>query len=346
VVLSGKQKAAMLLMSLDPATAAELLKGVDPEAVQELAVEVAYLDVNGFGNSGQSTEVARQFCHSLSLERTRSLEAAQGFNLQGFLRTMLTSTIGREKAEAIQTQIDDLLQQRDPFIPIRQAASPLLGAILSKEHPQASAVVLAELSPKKSSEVLSLMDEQVRLSVVTRMTAGETMTADAKMRIAQVICGHLEAAQTGEGDAPVAVEVEEKQDPASRKVAVMLRNLEKEIRDGLLASVRKKDAEAGEMITDLMVIWEDIPVVEDRPLQEALREVDSQQLALALVEADEIIVNKIKSNISERVAEGIEEEMSLMSSPKKPEIEEARENVVRVLRQMNEKGELEFIVEE
>ena len=328
MALNGKQKAAMLLMSLDAATAAELLKGEDPETVQELAVEVAYLDVSGFNNAVQSEEVVRQFY--------LSLEPSQGFDLQGFLGTMLKSTVGQEKADRIQAQIRELLQERDPFISIRLANSQTLATVLAQEHPQATAVVLSELPPKKSSEILGLLDEQIRLKVVTRMTAAELVTPEAKMRIAQIVCSRLESA---------SVSTTGGTDQASRKVAVMLRNLSQEIRDGLLSSITQKDAEAGKMIADLMLIWEDIPEVADRSLQEALREIDSQKMALALINADETVSQKIKANISERAAASIEEETSLMSSPRKADIQQAREEVVNVLREMNQKGELNFIEE-
>jgi flagellar motor switch protein FliG len=130
-----------------------------------------------------------------------------------------------------------------------------------------------------------------------------------------------------------------------RKVAVILRNLGKELRDGLLAALQEKDSEAGKKVTGLMVLWEDIPQVADRSLQEALRGIDSAKLALALVKADEAITEKIKSNISERAAATIDEETSLMSAPKKDDIKQAREELVEVLREMNEKGELSFIEE-
>ena len=132
------------------------------------------------------------------------------------------------------------------------------------------------------------------------------------------------------------------QNQSLRKVAVMLRNLEKEIRSGLMKSINKKDSEAGEKISELMVLWEDIVEIEDRSLQQAMREIDMQKLALALVEADESIVKKIRSNISERAAETIDEETSLMSSPKAADIETARDEIVTVLREINEKGDLSF----
>lgn len=188
--LTGTQKAAMLLMGLDAATAAELLKGVDTEVVEELAVELAYLDASGY-SSKQSVEIVRQFYNSL--------QAGKGFHLKSFLKEMLNSTIGDEKAEQVQSQIQDLLQKRDPFITIRSADSETIALILEDEHPQAAAVILSELPAKKSSEVLGLLREGIQLSAISRMTSCETVTSEAKARIAQMACNRLEAiTATGE----------------------------------------------------------------------------------------------------------------------------------------------------
>ena len=330
MALTGKQKAAMLLMSLDATTAAELLKGLDAKVVQELAVELAYLDAAGVGGSKQSTEVAQQFCGLL--------QAKEEFHLNRFLSEMLKTTVGDEKAEQIQTQIQDSLYKRDPFISIRSADPHTIASVLESEHPQAAAVVLSELPPKKSSEVIGLLGEGIRLSSISRMTSCETVTAEAKARIAETICRRLEAiTAVGAGEA-VAAQPEQ----SLRKVAVILRNLGKELRDGLLGAIQGKDEKAAEMVAKLMIVWEDIPQVAARSLQEALRGVDAKKLALALYKADEVIVEKIRSNISERAAATVDEETSLMAAPKKEDIEGAREEIVQILREMNQKGELTF----
>jgi len=329
MALTGKQKAAMLLMSLDAVTAAELLKGVKHEVVQELAVELAYLDAAGLRNSKQSAEVASQFCDLL--------HPGKGFHIKGFLDTMLKSTVGNEKAKQIQTQIEELLRKKDPFMAIRSANSQTLVAVLGEEHPQAVAVVLSELPAKKSSEVLGLLAENVRNSAIGGMTNIGSVSAEAKRRIAEMVYKRLEAINM-QGGAVL-------QSQPLRKVAVVLRNLGKELRDGLLAALKEKDSQAAEKVGDLMVLWEDIMQVTDRSMQEALRGVDSQKLALALYKADESLTKKIKANISERAAAAIDEETSLMSSPKKEDIAGAREELVIVLREMNKKGELNFIEE-
>jgi len=95
-----------------------------------------------------------------------------------------------------------------------------------------------------------------------------------------------------------------------------------------------------------MVTWEDIPSIADRSLQEALRSIETKVLAVALFGAEEEIIQKIKSNISERVAASLEEETSLMQEPLPKEVLEARENIVNPLREANEQDKLRFVKRE
>ncbi len=333
MTLTGKQKAAMLLMSLDSTTAAEMLKGLDAKIVQELALELAYIDAAGLKNNDLSFEITQQFYNSLSSKKE--------FHINDFLNDLLKATVGASQAENIHTQIQDLLHKRDPFIPIRSANAQTLSSVLSNEHPQAIALVLSELPAKKSSEVLGLLSEDIRSNAVSRMTSCETITNEAKIRIAETICNNLMAASTSETSEVSAVQP----DQSLRKIAIILRNLGKELRDGLLNAIKEKDEEAGDKVSSLMIIWTDIPEITDRSLQEAMRGIDSLKLALALHKAEENIIRKIRSNISERAAAALDEEASLMSAPKKEDIENAREDIVQILHEMNLKGELAFIEE-
>ncbi|MFC1677646.1 FliG C-terminal domain-containing protein [Planctomycetota bacterium] len=326
--LTGKQKAAMLLMSLDSSTATELLRDVEPKQVQDLAVEYAYLDASGLQSKEQSLSLAREFCGSL--------RKGHGLNVKSFLNEMLKSTMGQENAEQLQNKIQNLLVKRDPFLAIRSADAETLALILRKEHPQAIAVVLSELDSKKSADILAMFNEAVQVSVISRLTNAETVTAEAKSRIAEMVENQLKSVtdntqnSAGRTNQPL------------RKVAVMLRNLGKEIRDGLLKNMAQKDLEVAKTVLKLMIIWEDIPQVANSSLQQAIRIISPQKLALALVGADAATTNKIKSNISERVSALLAEQASLISAANKTDVYAAREELVRALRKMNGKGDLIF----
>ena len=187
--MTGKQKAAMLLMSLDSKAAAELLKGVDDEAVQELAVELAHLDATGFTNNNQDLGVTRQSC--------KSLPPSHDFRINGFLKEVLKSTVGNEKTEQLQTGIQELLNKNNPLKSICSAEPKTVAAILEEEHPQTAAVVLSEMPAENKTEVLRFFDWGIRISIVNRMSDCRAMSAQAKSRITEAVCKRLEAITNG-----------------------------------------------------------------------------------------------------------------------------------------------------
>lgn len=318
MALTGKQKAAMLLMSLDAVTATELLKGVNPDLVQELAVELAYLDAAGYRSSKQSTQIARQFCNSLQPD--------EGFELKGFLNEMLTATVGNEKAEQIQAQIHDLMHESDPFARIRFLDSQKIASVLEKESPRTAAVILSELPAKKSSAVLDHFGESIRLSAVRRMSTCVNMTKQAKEQIAETVCKRLDAVEADAARKALPNRIER----SLTKVALILRNVGKKCREGLFGAKKRKNDKAAD---GSMMVWEDINRVADRLLHKALKGVDIKKLALALVEADYALVQKITSNVSEPVAAALNEQSSHLSDAEKENVEKAREEIVRSLRE-------------
>lgn len=244
MALTGKQKAAMLLMSLDAATAVELVRGIDDQVLRELVVELTYLDAADFKISDNSNKVVRQFHHSLRAKET--------FQLNGFLDEVLKSTVGQEKAARIQSRIQQVICNPDPF-----------------------------------------WTEQ-----------------------------------------------------SLRKIAVIVRDLSKDIRDGLLNTIFGEEHRAIEIMEELMVIWADIPDVTDRSLQNVLKGIDVNELALALYEADDAIIDKIKSNLSEQNITALYKQVLLISVPGDRDIEDARGRIIQILRDVNNKGELVFMDDE
>ncbi|MHC4098352.1 MAG: FliG C-terminal domain-containing protein [Planctomycetota bacterium] len=332
MALTGKQKAAMLLMSLDAATAAELLKGVDPDEIQDIAMELARIDVSKQHNPKEQAKVTQEFCKSLQQKD------APAFSMKGFFGEMLVNALGKEKAEQIQAQIKKATLQNELFAKIRSAGTDELVLALEGEHPQTIAVILSELAPRKSQEVLSLLGEEVRLKAVCKMTTPDVLGAGVKQRMASIVSDRLKSLK---GETLVVRPGQEAQN--LRKLALMLSGLEKDLRDQLISEISKQDEETGKKVRNLMITWEDIPSIADRSLQEALRSVDSSKLAVALYGADEEVAQKIRSNISERAVTMLDEEASLMQEPLEKEILDAREEVVNPLREANEEGKLRFV---
>ena len=328
-MLTGKQKAAMLLMSLDTVTAAELLKGLNADEIQEIAIELARIEASEERDMKEQAKVAQEFCETLRQEQ------GQKFSVRTFLNEMLVKIIDKEKAEQIQSRVKKATEQNSLFSGIRSADTDELVLALEGEHPQTIAVVLSELPPKKSQEVLSLLDEEARLKAVCKMTDPESIGSGVKQRIASTITERLKSFK-GETLA-------EKPEQTLRKLAIVLSGLRNDLRDQLLDEIGKYDEEIGSKVRALMITWEDILSIADRSLQEVLRSVDSGKLALALYGADEEIAQKIRSNISERAVAMLDEETSLMQEPLEEEVLGAREEIVGLLRDANQEGKLRMI---
>ena len=333
MVLMGKQKAAMLLMSLDAATAADLLKGLDAEEIQEIAMELAQIEASEQRDTKEQAKIVQEFCNSLQEKQPHS------FNIKVFLDEMLVNVLDKDKVEQIQSQIREATAKKDLFKDIRSASTDELVLALEGGHPQTIAVVLSELDPNKSQEILALLGEEARLKAVCKMTNPDLLTAGVKRRMASIVSERLKSFK-GE-EAVVARPGRREQN--LRKLAIMLSGLERELRDQLVGEISKEDEETGKTVRALMVTWEDILSIADRSLQEALRTVESSKLAVAIYGADEEIVQKIRSNISERAAAMLDEEASLMQEPLEKEVLDAREEVVRPLREANEEGTLRFV---
>ncbi len=333
--VTGKKKAAMLLMGLDQATANELLKNQPEKVVEEVAMELSHLEAGKKVDEDEVLRVVREFCNELQKAKGGQL------HVKSFVSGLLKGA-GKEKAAELQAKMQKAMHQKDPFLAIQQATPLQIAMALENEPPQAIALVLSALPPNISTSVLDRFNEELSNKIVWRMTKPGEVSAKTLRRVGEMVCKRL-VEMTGDEGAPVE-EVLPKE--TLRKVAIVLSGLHKEKRDALLEEIESNDEEAGKLIRALMVTWEDIPKIEDRSLQDALRKVDAGVLAKAMFNAEPEIIEKIRNNISERAAQMVDEETSLMAEPKKKEVMEAREDVAKPLREANEKEELTFVDQE
>ncbi len=324
------RKAALLLMGLDPVTAAELLKAARPDLVAEIATELAYLGATGQHAGAPKAKPMEEFCGMLR-------GTGPGVSHETFIQRMLEAAVGEKQSKELLSEIRRRVDVRDPFIPIRSAAAPLLGQALEGEPAQVVALILSELPPDKSGAVIPLLAEAVRVDAVRQLTGGALASPEARQRIAAIVRKRLDDLREAAGGEAAA-------GPQSRlrRVAVLLRTVKTELRNGLVKAIGEQDADTATAIRNLMVLWEDVPQVSDRSLQEVLRGVEAKQLALALNGADPAIDQKVRANVSERARAAIAEETSLMRAPKAEEIEQARTAILGGLRELNTKGDLRF----
>jgi len=316
----------MLLMSLDSRSASELLKGLSPSQIESLSLEMARLSSEGKKLTQNKAQVVREFCASLQSDKS------SGLNLRTFFSETLQAVVGDKKARDIEQKVQAMVEKRNPFDFMSSATVDELALALAGECPQTISVVLSELPAKKAAELLPLLDKDMCFKAVWDMATPKKMNSKIKERMAAIISERLKGVK---GETIVRENKEN-----LRNIAMMLSDTDRNLRNEALEKLKGQDEETGTMIMNLMVTWRDIPTIADRSLQEALRAVETSKLAVALFQADEEIVQKIRANISARAAESLDEEISLMQEPLEEEVLEAREQVVRPLRDANQEGTL------
>jgi len=317
----------MLLLSMDPSAATELLKAARPDQVTEIAAELAFLRSSGSVDS-----------HKAVLEFAQMLQNARRSSVDSDLRFMLESALGKDQCQLVLAQVKRLLQAKDPFLAVRNREVGELAAALAGESGPVAALVLSELPPGKASRLLALLDESVRLAAIKGMTSGADVSPEAKVRVAEVVLKRL-SAQAGRQ----AVSAEERRLRQLRNVALSIRGLAPEPRARLLEALAQQDEATAKQVQDMMVTWDDMPLVSDRTMQEVLRTVDAKTLALSLNGSDESVVAKVRDNVSERAAEMLDEEISLLAAPRHIEIQNARAEILKTLRSLNDRGELTMV---
>ena len=323
-----RQKAAALLMSLDKQTAAELLRNVKREVVQGIALELVKLEQAG-GPNGSGLAAMKEFSEVLTMG------GREGGTGKGFLRDVLPEALGSQQAGEVMGHLEMVSQQADPFLSIRSMGVEELSRTLSEERALVIACVVLELASGKAAALLLTLSPERKIEVVQRMTSMERPSAATRQRIAGMIQRKL---AVREEKAEEAVEGNR-----WRTVAVVLRSMESDVRKELLDTLAGANADAVARLREQMVLWEDLVLVEDRCLQQALHSVGIGSLARAMHGEGEEQCGKILSNISQRVRAMLKEEAELMGRVTQKEVTEAREEIVAVLREQDAGGELYFV---
>jgi flagellar motor switch protein FliG len=335
--LRGIQKAAMLLTALDPATALELLKGQPQEVIHKVALELSQLDARGMTGPENTASISKEFVGELQKRGGGTI------HVKSFVTNLLQSAGGKDKVSEIQSRMKKTVLENDPFIVIANASAEQIASAVGAEPPQAVALVLSALPSKLGTDVLTKLDEQLSAQVVWRMTVPMDVSPKTLRRVGEVVCKRI-IEMSSEQQSPAIKDSTGKD--TLRKLALVLSGLQKDRRDVLLQQIQGRSDDTATMIKALMITWEDIPKIDDKCLQGLLRKIEAGVLAKALYGADALVTQKIRTNISERLSQMIDDELSLLGEPRKKDVLTAREEVAKPLREANEAEELVFIEEE
>jgi len=318
--LTGKEKAAVLLVSLGPDVSAQIFQHLDDEEIEELTLEIANMRQV---DKETKDETLREFYHLA--------EAKDYINRGGidYARDVLKKALGDEKAGDILERLTATLQVR-PFDAIRKTDPSQLLNFIQGEHPQTIALVLSYLQPDQASQVLSSLPQEVQTEVSKRVAVMDRTSPEIIKEVEKVLEQKLSSVVTNEYASAGGIEA----------IVDVLNQVDRGTEKNILDHLEEDDPELAEEIRQRMFVFEDITVLSDQAIQLVVRQVDSHDIALALKTASDEVKEKLLSNMSNRAREMLEEDMEYMGPVRVREVEEAQQGIVNVIRELEDSGEI------
>ncbi len=318
--LSGKQKAAIVLVALGTEVAAKILPHLSEADVEELSLEIARL---GSVPAELRQQVIKEF-YEICL--------AQNLALEGGLdhaRVLLEQAFGPEKAAEILEKLNRALQML-PFDSIKGVHPSQLSTFLQDEHPQTIALVLAYLEPQTAAAVLSSLPPELRPEVAERLATMGSTPPDVIRRVENVLQSKLSSIASQELTAAGGV----------KSLVEVLQWVDRNTERAIFDYLNDTNPELAEEVRKLMFTFEDLLQLDDRAIQQVLKEVDMKELALALKGASDALKEKIFRNMSERAVNMLKEEIEFMGPVRVRNVEEAQQRIVSIVRRLEEAGEI------
>ncbi len=317
---TGVTKVAALLLSVGPETAGLILKHMQREQVEEVTREIASL---GPVPREKREAIVEEF-YNVALARQYAAEGGLGY-----ARAVLLRALPKDEANRVMQQIEHQVQQQ-PFSFLQKAESENLLTFMQDEHPQTIALILAHLPSSKGSEILAGLPPAKQIEVVTRVANMEQTNPEVIREVEMGLEQRLSGIVSQQFQKVGGVEA----------VAEMLNLAGRATEKGILETLEADDPDLVEQIRRLMFVFEDILLINDKGIQAVLKEIDNEELALALKTASEDMKNKIFGNMSERAATLIREDMEYMGPVRLSDVEAAQQRIVDVVRRLEDAGEI------
>jgi flagellar motor switch protein FliG len=318
--INGITKAAVLLLSVDSESAAGLLKELNGDSVEEVTRELASL---GEVSSDLRTAVIEEF-YGLTLASQAGAEGGLDY-----ARLLLRESLDPKTADRILHQIQTQVQ-RTPFAFLQKAESENLLTFIQDEHPQTIALIVCHLAHHKAAEIMAGLPMQKQIEVIKRIANMEQTNPEVIREVEKGLESRLASMLTQSMEKAGGV------DTVAEILNLADRATEKSIMEGL----ESDDPDLVEEIRRLMFVFEDVMLVDGKGIQAVLREVDNDELALALKTASQDLQDKIFDNMSERAATLIKEDMEYMGPVRVSDVESAQQRIVDIVRRLEEAGEI------
>ena len=317
--LNGSEKAAIALLSMGEEASALILKKLSTDEIKELSLQMSYIE-----------GVKKETSDELLEEFTSLFRVETGVNVAGdqFIRKLLPNVMQGEQAREVISQLDEE-KQKIPFKHLRDIDPKLLAGFIKGEHPQTIAIIISHLGHQKASQVLACLPEQLQFEVVARIANLETVPPDLIQEVDEVLEKELTSiGKRGEQIGGIAV------------VAEILNHSDRRTGDSILQFLDETDTDLAERVRKLMFVFEDLLHVNDAGIRELLKEIRNEELTMALKTASEDLKGKIFKNLSQRAAQMLQEDISMMGPARLSEVEAAQQAILNVARRLEKEGKL------
>jgi len=318
--VTGKQKAAILLIALGPDISAQVLKHMKEDEIEKLTLEIANQRKL---SQEQKDKVLNEF-HQMCL--AKEYISSGGLD---YAREILEKALGADKAVSIINRLTTSLQIR-PFDFARKTDPSQLLNFIQNEHPQTIALIMAYLQPEQSAAIVSALPPERQVDVARRIATMDRTSPDVIRDVERILERKLSSLVTQDFTAAGGVD----------SIVEILNRVDRTTERTIIENMEVQNPELAEEIKKRMFVFEDIVLLDDRSLQLVLREIDNKDLALALKATASEVANKVYKNISKRAAEMLKEEIEYMGPVRIRDVEEAQQKIVNNIRRLEESGEI------
>jgi flagellar motor switch protein FliG len=319
--LSGVQRAAIVLLSLGEQQAAEVLKHMSAKEVQKLGVAMTSV-----GNISRES-VVRVFDDFVDVLAQPGL----GSGADEYVRAVLVQALGEDRANSL---IDRILLGRNTsgLDTLKWMEPRAIAELVRNEHPQIIAIVMAHLDGDQAAEVLKCLPDRARSDVLLRIATLDGIPPHALNELNDVMARQFAGSQNLKSSSVGGIKV----------AANILNFMDGGQDEAILGAIGEIDGELGVRIREVMFVFDNLGEIDDRAMQSVLRDVPSDKLAIALRGADPKVKEKITSNMSQRAAEILVEDMEARGPVRLAEVEAAQKEILAIVRKMAESGEIQL----
>jgi len=318
--ISGVQKAAILLIALGPEKSATIFKHLKEEEIEELTLEIA----NTRSVTPQvKDEVIDEF-YQVCLAQQYIAEGGIGY-----AKELLDKALCGERAQEVISKLTASLQVR-PFEFVRKTDPSQVLNFIQDEHPQTIAMILAYLTPAQAAMIMSSLTSEVQADVAKRIATMDRTSPDVVKEVEHVLERKLSSLINQDYTIVGGVDA----------IVSILNTVDRTTEKHIMETLEIEEPELADEIRKKMFVFEDIMLLDDRAIQRVLRDVDNNDLEVALKGANEDVQNTIFKNLSKRLSAMIKEDMEFMGPVRMKDVEEAQQKIVGVIRKLEDSAEI------